>query len=79
MAAAYPSGQVWSVPNEAGACAPLEGVLVEKDRVGSCSRKPRPILYSQGPRAVLEIVPPTTPEGIKACEDAPVPPECLPR
>lgn len=79
MAAAYPSGQVWSVPNEAGACAPLEGVLVEKDRVGSCSRKPRPILYSQGPRAVLEIVRPTTPEGIKACEDAPVPPECLPR
>ena len=79
MAAVYPSGQVWTVPNEAGACAPLEGNLVERDRVGTCARKPRPILYSQGPRAVLEIVPPTTPEGEKTCRDAPVPVECLPR
>ena len=79
MAAVYPSGQVWSVPNEAGGCAPLEGKLVEADGVGSCARKPRPILYSQGPRAVLEIVPPTTPEGEKTCQDAPVPVECLPR
>lgn len=79
MAAVYPSGQVWSVPNEAGACAALEGNLVERDGVGSCARKPRPILYSQGPRAVLEIVPPTTPEGQKTCLDAPVPVECLPR
>ncbi len=76
MVAAYPSGQVWTVPNEAGACAALEGTLLDREGVGSCSRKPRPILYSQGPRAVLEIVPPTTPEGEKACADAPVPPEC---
>ena len=79
MALSYPSGQTWSVPNEAGACAPLEGRLLENNGVGSCSRKPRPILYSQGPRAVLEIVPPTTPEGERTCAEAPVPPECLPR
>ncbi len=76
MAAVYPTGQAWTVPNEAGGCAPLEGALVERDGVGSCSRKPRPILYSQGPRAVLEIVPPATPEGVALCKGAPVPPEC---
>ncbi len=78
ISAAYPSGQVWSVPNEAGACAPLEGSLIERDGTGSCAKKPRPILYSQGPRAVLEIVPPTTPEGERTCQENPVPDECLP-
>ncbi|MBL0198389.1 MAG: hypothetical protein IPQ09_30040 [Myxococcales bacterium] len=78
MIAAYPSGQVWTTPNEAGACAALEGSLVERDKVGSCNRKARPVLYSQGPRAVLEIVPPTTPEGQAACAGG-VPVECLPR
>jgi len=78
IVASYPSGQVWSVPNEAGACAPLEGSLIERDGTGSCAKKPRPILYSQGPRAVLEIVPPTTPEGVRTCQENPVPDECLP-
>lgn len=75
---AYPTGQTWSVPNEAGACAPLEGALVETNGTGSCAKKPRPILYSQGPRAVLEIVPPTTPEGQRLCAENPVPLECEP-
>lgn len=78
MVAAYPSGQVWTTPNEAGACAALEGALVEREQIGSCNRKPRPVLYSQGPRAILEIVPPTTAEGQAACANG-VPIECVPR
>ncbi len=68
----YPSGQAWTVPNEAGSCAPAEGAPTG-DRT-SCSVKSRPVLPSQGNRAVLEIVPPQTPG---FCDDHPVPPECL--
>jgi hypothetical protein len=68
----YPSGQAWTVPNEAGSCAPAEGAMTPERT--SCSAKPRPVLPSQGNRAVLEIVPPGAPG---FCDDHPVPPECL--
>jgi hypothetical protein len=53
----YPDGQAWTVPNEAGACSGAEG---QTDYTGlTCTLKPRPVLYSQGNRAVVEIVAPT--------------------
>jgi hypothetical protein len=70
----YSTGQSWTVPNEAGSCAALEGV---PNAQGRCSLKDRAILPSQGPAAVLEIVPPTTPEGQAFCDGAgAVPAEC---
>jgi hypothetical protein len=60
----YPTGQSWTLPNEAGACATSEGA----ERDGQCSTKPRPVLPSQGPTGVVEIVPPTTPEGRAFCD-----------
>jgi hypothetical protein len=55
----YPTGQAWTVPNEAGACSGSEGVT---DFTGlTCTIKPRPVLYSQGNRAVVEVVGPTNP------------------
>jgi hypothetical protein len=71
---AYPTGQSWSTPNEAGSCAQLEGAIVE----GACGKKPRPVLPSQGLRGVVEVVPATTPEGRAYC-DGPgrVPEVCL--
>jgi hypothetical protein len=55
----YPDGQAWTVPNEAGACSGDEGTT---DYGGlTCTLKPRPILYSQGNRAVVEVVGPTNP------------------
>lgn len=60
----YPSGQSWTVPNEAGSCAASEGFV----RDGQCTRKPRAVLPSQGLTGVIEIVPPTTPEGRAYCE-----------
>jgi hypothetical protein len=50
----YPNGQAWTVPNESGACSESEGVTDYSQR--TCSRKPRPVLYSQGTRAVVEVV-----------------------
>lgn len=86
----YPTGQAWSVPNEMGSCAALEGAVALSQGTSSaatCTRKARPVLRSQGTRAVLEIVPPATPEGQAYCrgldgEDRPdgergVPAECL--
>ncbi len=75
----YPTGQAWTVPNELGGCAPAEGAWDGAVNPSSCSTKPRPVLASQGLRAVLQIVPPTTDEGRALCASgAPVPPECLP-
>jgi hypothetical protein len=55
----YPDGQAWTVPNEAGGCSGTEGYT---DYGGlTCTLKPRPVLYSQGSRAVVEIVGPTDP------------------
>jgi len=72
----YPTSQAWTVPNEAGSCDLAEGDIVATEGVGSCLTKPRPVLYSQGTRAVLEIVPPETAEGREVCKNFPVPDEC---
>ena len=69
----YPTGQAWTVPNETGGCAPAEGVVQKGERVGSCAEKPRPVLLSQGARAVVEIIGPKDPS---VCENNPVPQEC---
>ena len=55
----YPDGQAWTVPNEAGACSGTEGTSDFPNL--TCRIKPRPILYSQGNRAVVEVVGPTNP------------------
>ena len=56
----YPSGQAWTTPNESGACAAIEGGNIfgkvgSLTDPGSCSLKSRPVLYSQGTRAIVEI------------------------
>ena len=71
----YPTGQAWTVPNEMGGCAPSEGSVVTKGDGSSCSAKPRPVLLSQGARAVLEIVEPRD-ANRGACDDNPVPDPC---
>jgi hypothetical protein len=76
----YPDGQAWTVPNEAGACtgtATGEGASVWSQ--ATCTLQPRPIIESQGPRAVVEIVGPSNSANCKA--GGPVPPTpaiCLP-
>ena len=55
----YPDGQAWTVPNESGACSGTEGTSDFGNL--TCTLKARPILYSQGNRAVVEIVGPTNP------------------
>jgi hypothetical protein len=61
----YPDGQAWTVPNEAGACSGDEG---STNYTGlTCTLKARPILQSQGNRAVVEIVGPTNPAN---CQNA---------
>jgi hypothetical protein len=54
----YPNGQAWTVPNESGACSGTEGTTVyDGMSTGlTCTLKPRPVLYSQGNRAVVEVV-----------------------
>ncbi len=72
----YPTGQAWTVPNETGGCSPAEGpVSSAGGGLGTCGDKPRPVLLSQGSRAVVEIIGANEP-GV--CEDNPVPSECLP-
>ncbi len=74
----YPTGQAWTTPNETGSCADSEGDFDSAKNPSSCSGKPRPVLRSQGFRAILQIVPPATDEGKRFCEaEFPVPPECL--
>ncbi|HEY6459370.1 MAG TPA: hypothetical protein VIY73_04440, partial [Polyangiaceae bacterium] len=60
----YPDGQAWTVPNEAGACSGAEGTTPYNGTTAGleCTIKPRPVLYSQGNRAVVEIVGPTNPQ-----------------
>jgi hypothetical protein len=70
----YPTSQVWSVPNEAGSCAPPEGTTDFMNL--TCSSKPRPVLYSQGTRAVIEITDAQDPNNCKGAMA--VPDECLP-
>ena len=74
----YPTGQAWTTPNETGSCASTEGTSDPFTDPAACSSKPRPVLQSQGYRAVIQIVEPTTLEGQKLCaSDFPVPAECL--
>lgn len=70
----YPTGQAWTVPNEAGGCSPAEGAVVLGDRVGSCAGKPRTVLLSQGSRAVVEII---NANDASTCDANPVPTECI--
>jgi hypothetical protein len=65
----YPDGQAWSVPNEAGACSGTEG-LSDFGNL-TCTIKPRPILYSQGNRAVVEVVGPTNPQSCQSPSSSP--------
>jgi hypothetical protein len=75
IATVYPTGQTWTVPNEMGGCARTEGAVATPAGLASCTDKPRPVLLSQGARAVLEVVDATDPS---VCADNPTPPECLP-
>jgi hypothetical protein len=67
----YPDGQAWTVPNEAGACSGSEG-LTDFARL-TCTLEPRPVLYSQGNRAVVEVVGPTNPANCQAQTPSPTP------
>jgi hypothetical protein len=71
--AVYPTGQAWTVPNEMGTCARTEGA---PGGTGPfvCSAKSRPVLLSQGARAVLEIV---QAQDQAFCDAHPVPDACL--
>ena len=71
----YPTGQAWTVPNEMGGCAPSEGTLGPSGNISTCSAKPRPVLLSQGARAVLEVVD-ARPEDQATCAAHPVPDVC---
>ncbi len=75
MTLVYPTGQAWTVPNEMGGCAPSEGTLGPSGNLATCSAKPRPVLLSQGARAVLEIVD-ARPEDQATCAAHPVPDVC---
>jgi len=74
--AVYPDGQAWTVPNEAGGCTSAEGVVSTSTTPPTCTLQKRPVLPSQGPRAVVEIVPTTDPNHCKGA--AAVPSFCLP-
>jgi hypothetical protein len=67
----YPDGQAWTVPNESGACSGAEGATNYTKL--SCTLQPRPILYSQGTRAVVEIVKATDPTHCTAKSVSPAP------
>jgi hypothetical protein len=68
----YPDGQAWTVPNESGVCASAEGATNYTKL--TCTIQPRPVLRSQGQRAVVEITKTTTPGNCTS----PLPPACLP-
>jgi hypothetical protein len=74
----YPDGQAWTVPNEAGACSGSEGATDYGNL--TCTVKPRPVLFSQGNRAVVEVVAPTDPTNCMGPSSAvpPTPAACLP-
>jgi hypothetical protein len=81
----YPTGQAWTIPNEAGTCGGTEGVTDYSNMDDfpnnlTCTVKPRKVLYSQGNRAVLEIVGPSDPSNcVQGGTGVPaVPDECLP-
>jgi hypothetical protein len=72
----YPTGQAWTTPNETGSCSAAEGNTLftgsgtstqipsafPDPLTNGCSAiSPRPVLYSQGTRAVIEITPASNP------------------
>ncbi len=77
----YPTGQAWTVPNESGSCAVSEGEVTFSSSAPTGARctlngvAGRDVLFSQGPRSVLEI---TASPGSTVCADHPVPSACLP-
>jgi hypothetical protein len=66
----YPDGQAWTIPNESGVCSSAEGATIYKNL--TCSVEPRPVLRSQGQRAVVEVY------ATADCKNAKLPPACLP-
>lgn len=79
----YPDGQAWTVPNEAGACTGDATGEGKTDWTNlTCFTQPRPVLRSQGPRAVVEITPAKNPMHCQGASSqtnpGPVPPICLP-
>lgn len=72
----YPDGQAWTVPNEAGGCSGTEGTTDTSKSPPECTLTPRPVLTSQGPRAVVEIVATKDPNHCQG--PAAVPSFCLP-
>jgi hypothetical protein len=66
----YPTSQAWTTPNEIGGCAASEGSTNATNDPGTCSVKSRPVLRSQGTRAVVEITPAANPAN---CQAATVP------
>jgi hypothetical protein len=73
----YPDGQAWTVPNEAGGCSGTEGLTNYATTPPECTLKPRPVLVSQGPRAVVEIV--AAADSTHCQGEQVVPPVCLPQ
>jgi hypothetical protein len=71
----YPDGQAWTVPNETGSCSGAEG-STDYARM-TCTLQPRNILYSQGNRAVVEIVQTKDPTHCTGGQKEPA--ACLPR
>jgi hypothetical protein len=74
----YPDGQAWTVPNEIGGCTSLEGTIDGSKTPPQCTLKPRPVLASQGPRAVVEIVATSDPKN-HCLGPLAVPDVCLPQ
>lgn len=79
----YPDGQAWTVPNEAGACTGQATGEGDTDWTNlTCTIQQRPVLRSQGPRAVVEITPAKNPahcQGTSSMTNpGPVPKICLP-
>jgi len=72
--AVYPDDQAWTVPNEAGACSGVEGTTNYAQL--TCTLQPRPVLRSQGTRAVVEIVAASNPASCTGPHA--VPAACLP-
>jgi hypothetical protein len=60
----YSTGQAWTTPNEMGSCSKKEGAPDYGSDPGTCKTQARPVLYSQGTRAVIEII---GPKDEKAC------------
>jgi len=74
----YSNGQAWTTPNEAGSCVAAEGAWDLSKNPAFCAEKMRPVLRSQGARGVVEIVAPTTAEGVAYCAAFPPPDACNP-